>query len=198
MGKMNLLKANWEGRVGETVGAKWKDKKTIRTYTKPSNPNTQAQQTVRGVFKEMTSFVALFADGIKYLNALDTSGMSARNAIIKINKDQIQTGAFDKATLLISKGGLQKPQGATAANASGVFTVTWTPPTAVNFTSKARAVCVVVNEDTLSADIFTGLASAGTATGTVAIDTPADASVYLYFLDERGSNKVCSNSVFVA
>ena len=74
MGKMNLLKANWEGKVGQTVGAKWKNKSTIRTYTKPSNPNTSGQQSVRGVFAEMTSFVAMFADQIKYLSALNTAG----------------------------------------------------------------------------------------------------------------------------
>ena len=92
MGKMNLLKANWEGKVGQTVGAKWKNKSTIRTYTKPSNPDTAAQQSVRTVFGDMTSFVALFADQIKYLSALDTAGQSVRNAIIQANKDQIEAG----------------------------------------------------------------------------------------------------------
>ena len=98
---MNLLKANWEGKVGQTVGAKWKNLSTIRTYTKPSNPNTSDQQKVRSVFAQMTTFVALFADQIKYLSALNTAGQSVRNAIIQANKEQIMSGTFAKDTIKI-------------------------------------------------------------------------------------------------
>ena len=90
MGKMNLLKANYEGKVGQTVGAKWKNVSTLRTYTKPSNPNTDAQQTVRSGFKAINEFVALFADQIRYKSALDTSGMSVRNAIVKLAQQAVK------------------------------------------------------------------------------------------------------------
>lgn len=196
MGKMNLLKANWEGKVGQTVGAKWKSRSTIRTYTKPSNPDTQAQRTIRTGFTGITSFVALFADQIKYINALNTASMSARNAIIKLNKGQISTGAFDPATLLISKGGLQIPQSFAVTTASGIVSATWTPPTATNFTDKAKAVVVAVDEDGGIVDVFEALASAGTATGSVALTAGNTLNAYLYFLDQRGSNKVASNSVY--
>lgn len=198
MGKMNLLKANWEGKVGETVGAKWKNKKTIRTYTKPSNPNTADQQKVRGVFGEMTTFVSKFADGIKYLTALDTSGMSARNAILKLNKDQIEGGTFTKASLAISRGGLQKVQGLAATATAGIITATWTPPTATNFTTKAVAVIVAVDAGNDIAEVFTAAASGGTATGTVNFGSATGIDVYAYFLDYRGSNKVASASAYVA
>ena len=71
MGKLNLLKGRYTGKVGETVGAKWKNKSTLRTFSVPSNPDTADQQKVRGAFAQMTSFIALFADQIKYLSALD-------------------------------------------------------------------------------------------------------------------------------
>lgn len=74
MGKLNLLKGKWDGKVGQTVGAKWKNKATVRTYSIPANPKTEAQMSVRGAFSNITKFVALFADQIKYLNALDTKG----------------------------------------------------------------------------------------------------------------------------
>lgn len=197
MGKMNLLKANWEGKVGETVGAKWKNKKTIRTYTKPSNPNTQAQRTVRSAFKELTSFVALFADQIKYLTALDTAGMSVRNAIIKLNKAMIESGTVALENVLISKGGLQKPAefGMDVNGDTGVVTLTWNQPTATNFTEDAKAVLVVVDTTEDIAEVIVANATAGTAISTLAFSDAHDIYSYAYFLDKRGNAKVASASV---
>lgn len=196
MGKMNLLKANWIGKVGQTVGAKWKSRSTIRTYTKPANPDTQAQQSVRSVFKAMTAFVALFADAIKYQNALNTSSMSARNAIIKLNRAQIEAGEFDASTLLISKGGLQIPQGFSIATTSGIATASWSKPTASNFTAKAKAVIVVVDQEGGIVDVFDAPADAETKAGSVPLTAGKTYHAYMYYLDLRGSNKVASNSVY--
>ena len=199
MGKMNLLKANWEGKVGQTVGAKWKNKSTIRTYTKPSNPDTAAQQSVRGVFGAMTSFVALFADQIKYLSALDTAGQSVRNAIIKANKAQIDAGAFDKSTLLISKGGLQKVSNEAASASAGKITVSWDKPTATNFTANAKLIAVCVQESTGLVEVLEGEAKptgAAELEGTMTFAS-GKVDVYVYFLDKRGSNKVASLSDYI-
>ena len=193
MGKMNLLKANWEGKVGQTVGAKWKNLSTIRTYTKPSNPNTADQQKVRGVFAEMTSFVALFADQIKYLSALNTSGQSVRNAIIQANKAQIMGGAFNKDTLIISKGGLQKVAGEAANQSAGKVTVTWNAPTATNFTENAKLVAVMVQPESGLVEVAEADAKAGTLTGNITFAS-GSVDIYVYYLDKRGSNKVASIS----
>lgn len=198
MGVMNLLKANYEGKVGQTVGAKWKNKSTLRTYSKPANPDTQAQQEVRGVFSSMTKFVAMFADQIKYLSALNTSGMSVRNAIIKLNKDQISAGAFNKADLEISKGGLQKVAGEAGVMASGIVTITWTAPTATNFTNNAKLIAVLVQESSGMVEVLEAAATATTVTGSLAFDPAEDVDAYVYFLDKRGSNKVASLSDYIA
>lgn len=197
MGKMNLLKANWEGKVGQTVGAKWKNKSTIRTYTKPSNPNTAAQQGVRGVFAEMTSFVAMFADQIKYLSALNTAGQSVRNAIIQANKSQIMGASFDKTTLLISKGGLQKVAGEAGSASSGKITVTWNKPTATNFTTNAKLIAVMVQPATGLVEVAEAAADAETLTGTMTFEN-GSVDVYVYYLDKRGSNKVASASDYIS
>ena len=198
MGKMNLLKANWEGKVGQTVGAKWKNRSTIRTYTKPSNPKTAAQVTVRTAFAGMTSYVALFADQIKYLSALNTSGQSVRNAIIQANKMQIQDGTFQKSTLVISKGGLQKVSGGSAEAATKKVKVTWTNPTATNFTDKAKLVAVMVQEESGLVDVVTEAANKGTTGVTSSIDfATGDVDVFVYFLDVRGSSKVASVSDYL-
>lgn len=196
MGKMNLLKANWYGKVGQTVGAKWKNKSTIRTYTKPANPDTAAQQTVRGGFASITSFVALFADGIRYKSALDTAGQSVRNAIIKLNKEMVAAGSLTKANLLISKGGLQRPNVSAAALATGKVSVTFAAPTATNFTNKAKLIVVAVDETDGVVDVFEAAPDAATATGTVDFSGSNDIDVYAYWLDFRGSNKVASTSVY--
>lgn len=197
MGKMNLLKANWEGKVGQTVGAKWKNKSTIRTYTKPSNPNTAAQQGVRGVFAAMTSFVAMFADQIKYLSALNTAGQSVRNAIIQANKAQIMGTSFDKTTLLISKGGLQKVAGEAASATTGKITVTWTKPTATNFTTNAKLIAVMVQPATGLVEVAEADANAETLTGNMTFEN-GNVDVYVYYLDKRGSNKVASASDYIS
>lgn len=197
MGKMNLLKANWEGKVGETVGAKWKNKKTIRTYTKPSNPNTQAQRSVRTAFKDITSFVALFADQIKYLSALDTAGMSVRNAIIKLNKAMIESGTVELTDLLVSKGGLQKPANFafSLTGASVKATFTWNAPTATNFTDEAKAVIIFVDKTSGVAEVVTADADAGTAETALTYTDADQVYSYMYFLDKRGNAKVASLSV---
>lgn len=197
MGKMNLLKANWEGKVGQTVGAKWKNKSTIRTYTKPSNPSTAGQQSVRGVFASMTSFVAMFADQIKYLSALNTAGQSVRNAIIQANKAQMMAGTFDKTTLLISKGGLQKVAGENANETSGKITVTWTKPTATNFTANAELIAVMVQPASGLVEVVTAPAAAETVSGTMTF-AQGNVDVYVYYLDKRGSNKVASASDYIS
>ena len=199
MGKMNLLKANWEGKVGQTVGAKWKNKSTIRTYTKPANPDTAAQQSVRGVFGDMTSFVALFADQIKYLSALNTAGQSVRNAIIQANKAMIATGTFTKGSLLISKGGLQKVANETGSAVSNKVKITWDNPTATNFTANAKLIAVMVQPASGLVDVVEGDATSGATGVTSAIDFEAGTvDCYVYFLDKRGSNKVASISDYLS
>ena len=194
---MNLLKANWEGKVGQTVGAKWKNLSTIRTYTKPSNPNTSDQQKVRSVFAQMTSFVALFADQIKYLSALNTSGQSVRNAIIQANKSQIMGGTFNKETLIISKGGLQKVAGEAASQSAGKVTVTWSAPTATNFTENAKLVAVMVQPTSGLVEVVEADAKAATLSGNITFASGL-VDIYVYYLDKRGSNKVASISDYLS
>ncbi len=199
MGKMNLLKGNWEGKVGQTVGAKWKNKSTIRTYTKPSNPKTAAQMSVRSAFAQMTAYVALFADQIKYLSALNTSGQSVRNAIIQANKMQISDGTFNKATLMVSKGGLQKVTNEQATENAGKITVTWDKPTATNFTKDAKLIAICVQESSGLVEVLEAEAKPtgnATVSGNITFGT-GDVDVFVYFLDKRGSNKVASLSDYL-
>ena len=196
MGKMNTLKGNYIGKVGQTVGAKWKNLSTERVFTKPANPNTQAQQTVRSGFKAINAFVALFADQIRYKSSLDTSGMSVRNAIVKLNKDMVAGNSFNKANLVISKGGLQKVAGEAASATAGKVTVTWDAPTATNFTENAKLVAVMVQEESGLVEVAEAAADAGTLASTLTF-LAGNVDIYVYFLDKRGSNKIASLSDYL-
>lgn len=196
MGKMNTLKGNYIGKVGQTVGAKWKNLSTERVFTKPANPNTQAQQTVRSGFKAINAFVALFADQIRYKSALDTSGMSVRNAIVKLNKEMVAGNTFNKANLIVSKGGLQKVAGEAATATAGKVKVTWTAPTATNFTENAKLVAVMVQEASGMVEVVEAAANAGTLESTLTFIT-GDVDIYVYYLDKRGSNKIASLSDYL-
>ena len=196
MGKLNILKAAYYGKVGETVGAKWKDKNTVRVLTVPSNPNTMAQQTVRTGFSEISKFVSLFADQIKTVSALNTRGMSVRNAIIKINKEMVADGALTAADLVISRGGLPIPQGtaASGAQANGELTVPVTQITGTNVTQKAKIVVVAVSQSQNMAWVETKDNTAGNVTIATGIAGTEPFDVYIYAIDYRGSAKVGSLS----
>jgi hypothetical protein len=193
---MNLLKANWTGKVGQTVGSKWKNLSTIRSYTKPAYTNSPAQQVIRAGFGEMTSYVALFADQIKSLSALDTKGMSVRNAIIKLNKDQITAGALDPTSLKISKGGLPSVMAFAPAAPSGLasLTATWAQAVGPTISAKAKIVVVFISQ----AENFVAVGSALNTAQAISIPAAVPAStaldVFYYLIDYRGSTRVGSPS----
>lgn len=196
MGKLNILKAAYYGKVGETVGAKWKNKNTVRVLTIPSNPNTQAQQTVRTVFRDMSKFISLFSDQIKTVSALNTRGMSVRNAIIKINKEQIMDGTFTAGDLVISRGGLPTPGGAaaTGAQATGALSVPVTQITGSNVTAKAKIVVVAVSQTAQQAWVQVADNADATLTINTGVVGTEPFNVYTYAIDYRGSAKVGSLS----
>ena len=196
MGKLNILKAAYYGKVGETVGAKWKNKNTVRVLTVPSNPNTQAQQTVRTVFRDMSKFVSLFSDQIKNVSALNTRGMSVRNAIIKMNKEQIMDGTFEAGDLVISRGGLPTPGGAaaSAAQASGDITVPLVAIAGSNVTNKAKIVIVAVSPTAQQAWVKVAANTTASETISTGITGTDPFNVYIYAIDYRGSAKVGSLS----
>jgi hypothetical protein len=200
MGIMNLLKANWTGKVGATVGAKWKDLSTIRAYTKPAYSDTPAQQQVRAGFGEISKFVSLFADQIKTVSALDTKGMSVRNAILKLNKEQIPTGTFTPTTLQVSRGGLPQPTAITVTAPAGLTSIVanWTPAVGATISAKAKVVVVCVDETNSFAIAGYAANTAGTLTITVAVPPSATLHSYVYLVDYRGSSRVGSISSYRA
>lgn len=53
MGFINLLKNGYRGKLGETVGQKWKDQLTVRTYQGTNNSKSPAQIDQRAHYKTL-------------------------------------------------------------------------------------------------------------------------------------------------
>lgn len=59
MAKQNFIGGGYYGKLGDTVGQRWKNKRTIRTYVIPRNPRTDVQQTNRARFKNLVPYAQL-------------------------------------------------------------------------------------------------------------------------------------------
>ena len=52
MGKQNFIQGGFTGKVGQLIGARWKDMYIIKANTKPANPRTEKQQANRATFRD--------------------------------------------------------------------------------------------------------------------------------------------------
>lgn len=56
MAIQNFLSGGYYGKLGATVGQRWKNKRTIRTYVVPANPRTEIQQANRNKFANAVTY----------------------------------------------------------------------------------------------------------------------------------------------
>lgn len=199
MAVMNLLKANWIGKMGNTVGSKWKDKSVIKTYTIPTYTDTPAQQKVRRCFKDLSKALSMITLQLKPYSALDTRSMSLRNAIIKLNKDLFQQNAFEYDEILLSKGGLPNVANVviTIAQDRKKVSMTWDVNKSAIISDKAKMIIVIarpgeegIDEVVVSNESY----KKGKADITIDIDTVSEYIAWVYILDYRGSAKTASKS----
>ena len=59
MAKQNFIGGGYYGKLGDTVGQRWKNKRTIRSYVIPKNPRTDVQQANRARFKNLVPYAQL-------------------------------------------------------------------------------------------------------------------------------------------
>ena len=59
MAKQNFIGGGYYGKLGDTVGQRWKNKRTIRSYVVPRNPRTDLQQANRARFKNLVPYAQL-------------------------------------------------------------------------------------------------------------------------------------------
>ena len=56
MATQNFIGGGYYGKMGATVGQRWKNKRIIRSYVVPKNPRTERQQANRSVFALCTRY----------------------------------------------------------------------------------------------------------------------------------------------
>lgn len=59
MAKQNFMAGGFYGKLGEVVGQRWKNKRTLRTYVIPRNPKTEAQMANRAKFAGIIPYAQL-------------------------------------------------------------------------------------------------------------------------------------------
>lgn len=59
MAFINLLHNGYQGKLGETVGQKWKNQRTVRTYNEHNNSKSEAQLEQRAHYKELITTASL-------------------------------------------------------------------------------------------------------------------------------------------
>lgn len=69
MAKQNFISGGYYGKLGDTVGQRWKNKRTIRTYVIPRNPRTEVQQANRARFANLVPFAQLGMSANKGVSA---------------------------------------------------------------------------------------------------------------------------------
>lgn len=205
MAIQHMLSGFWSGKLGDTVGAKWKDKKTIRVYAIPSNPNTPAQQVVKENFAHLSKMVMLISDQLKPLSALNTKSMTLRNALVHLNKELVSRlpSRLSWADVKVSTGGLPPLVGFSVTQAGADASLQWQTPQFSVISSRAQVVGLIVLTDG-GGDPWLSVSSIVQAApytdGSMTIDVGTNFSisaVFGYIIDYRGSAKVASTSSYV-
>jgi hypothetical protein len=102
MARLRFIHGAIRGKLGEFVGSSWKGINYIKTFSKPSNPRTDGQISVRQVFTFISNWAcALFEIGLNNIIP-PVKRMTARNSVFKANGKMITEKLFKAADLQIA------------------------------------------------------------------------------------------------
>ncbi|WP_294431665.1 hypothetical protein [uncultured Treponema sp.] len=80
MAKFNTLAGGYYGKLGATVGQRWKNIRTVRAYVVPHNPQTEVQQANRKRFSDCVFYAQLAGQMNAKVTAFDTTSKTLWNA----------------------------------------------------------------------------------------------------------------------
>lgn len=80
MAKFNTLAGGYYGKLGATVGQRWKNIRTVRAYVIPHNPQTEVQQKNRQRFSDCVFYAQLAGQMNAKVTAFDTVSKTLWNA----------------------------------------------------------------------------------------------------------------------
>jgi hypothetical protein len=196
---LNGILGSMTGKVSGVVGSKWKGRNTLRAYAKPSNPNTAAQQTQRGLFSFCVATARLVLGTViaDYWDPFQSS-ISGFNAFVKKSLLAV-TSESDYANIVMSDGSLEGAAITGSQYVTGVVNVEWNSGISGNGLSTDFAVGVVID----SANNIAYVDDTGVARADVLSEvnvglgrTAADLKAYLFFYRGSGSSLIVSPSSY--
>ena len=113
MAIQNFLAGGYYGKLGATVGQRWKNKRTIRTYVVPANPRTEIQQANRGKFANAVSYAQMGMQMNYYATCFSDPNFTHWNYRMKTAREL-------------------KNAGLTNLDLIPLYPLTFTPPTLIN------------------------------------------------------------------
>lgn len=95
MAIQNFLSGGYYGKLGATVGQRWKNKRTIRTYVIPKNPRTPTQQANRGKFADAVTFAQMGLQMNYYCTLFEDPNFTKWNYRMKTARELKNSGLSD-------------------------------------------------------------------------------------------------------
>lgn len=95
MAIQNFLSGGYYGKLGATVGQRWKNKRTIRTYVIPKNPRTPTQQANRGKFADAVTFAQMGLQMNYYCTLFEDPNFTKWNYRMKTARELKNSGLTD-------------------------------------------------------------------------------------------------------
>ena len=95
MAKQNFLSGGFYGKLGAMVGQRWKNKRTIRTYVIPKNPNTPEQKRNRSNFAGAVQYAQMGMQMNYYSNLFDVPQFTKWNYRMSIARNLKFAGMTD-------------------------------------------------------------------------------------------------------
>ena len=95
MAKQNFLSGGFYGKLGAMVGQRWKNKRTIRTYVIPKNPNTPEQKRNRTNFAGAVQFAQMGMQMNYYCTLFDVPQFTKWNYRMSVARNLKFAGMTD-------------------------------------------------------------------------------------------------------
>ena len=195
----NGILGSIRNKVGGVVAFDWKGINAVRAYAVPSNPQTAAQQTHRGLFGDVTHLGSLLNSliCIPYWDPF-AEKMSGFNAFVQRNMSLV-SDPIDYLDCQVSEGSLESEviSGSIYDPSLGNLTISWTPSGLGNGQNTDPAVAVVYDVD--NDVVFVSDGDYTREDGSIAMNigsdrTPASLKSFLFFHRGTGSDLIVSDS----
>ena len=95
MAIQDFVAGGFYGKVGQLVGQRWKNKRTVRSYVIPHNPRTELQQSNRLRFAEAVQYAQLGLVFNKGASVWESAGLTEFQRRVSQAKRAVDSGLSD-------------------------------------------------------------------------------------------------------